>query len=457
MRRTVHVVPQFLALLLCARDAFAQRLVDPAQLPETVKKFNPNKPQEPLPCAIERVQPTLNFDFRLQVGYVVRAPVTTSTGVAHRWILVLRVTPVGGSRPSVYFTDSVDFPIASRPDFVATVRGLFLVGAGNYDIAFSLLDDLGRVCRQKWTLSASLPQSDRASEAMLPPGAAADLSSLPPRSLSPNPSAQSRRITVILNVLPAASRFVRPGRPDGLRWLLTQWRALMSMLECLLEQIPADSVRIVGFSWPQQRELFREDNFTLLDINRIVHLGDVLERVSINDRLFQNPAGILNLLIDLGNRETHAEQPPDDVIFLGLPMASPKIAWGFPVRTTAATRFFYLQYRPRQPGLSAAMSDGSSFDNARTPSRPRLSSIPAQPEPRFGTPASPPDWVEGYMRLVKGHTLTIESLADFKKAYRLLPARLEKIFDHKPYEKTSKLYLQYRQSLARLAPRTRAS
>jgi hypothetical protein len=130
MRRTVHMVPQFLALVLCAGSAFAQRLVDPAQLPETVK----------------------NFDLRLQAGYVVRAPVTTPTGVGHQWNLVLRPSPIGTSHPSFYFTDSIDIPTASRPDFVATVRGLFLVGEGQYHAAFSLLDDLGRTCRQKWTL-----------------------------------------------------------------------------------------------------------------------------------------------------------------------------------------------------------------------------------------------------------------------------------------------------------------
>jgi hypothetical protein len=121
---------------------------------------------------------------------------------------------------------------------------------------------------------------------MLPPGAAAGISLPQPRTLLPNSRAQPRRITVVLNTLPADPRIVRLGKPDGVEWLLTKWGILVSMLSSLLEQNPADSVRVVGFDLTGQRETVLRDGFTLKDINGAVHLGDVKDRARI-----QLPAG----------------------------------------------------------------------------------------------------------------------------------------------------------------------
>ena len=330
--------------------------------------------------------------------------------MGHHWYLALRVTPEGGAGQPVYFKDSVDLPAVLQPDSEAAVRGLFLVGEGRYDVSFSLLDDLGRVCRQKWTLEAGLPKGEHASEAMLPPGTAEDVSVRSSNKLIPNSGAHPRRITVLLTVLPAAPRVVRPGKPDGVDWLLSKWGMLVSMLPSVLKQIPADSVRVVGFNLAQHRETFRQDGFTLQDINRVVHAGDVLDLKQVSVPLLPNPPPIWKMLADLVNRETHGEAASDDVIFIGIPTGPGKIPSNFPIPTARVPRFFYLQYQPNAP--SGPMEVMEQVPGAGMPGMP----VMGAQLPNAGEPL---DCVGECVRRMNGKTFAVYSLAaDFSKALK---------------------------------------
>jgi len=307
--------------------------------------------------------------------------------------------------------DSVDVPAVSQPEAVAAVRGLFLVGEGHYDVSFSLLDDLGRVCRQKWTLDARLDKNEHATEAMLPPGTAAGVSLPHARTLLPNSRAQPRRITVVLNTLPAAPRIVRLGKPDGVEWLLTKWGILVSMLTSLLEQNPADSVRVVGLDLAGQRETVLRDGFALKDISGAVHLGDVMDRARIQlppgAYVQQSATAVVSFLADTVNREIHAEPPPDAVIFMGTPMGA-KIPPRFSIPATAhSPRFFYLQYQPNQPGLTE--------EYYRVPSA-GIPDFISQPMLTNGGP--PLDIVEDYVKRMNGRTFTVYSPSDFSSALK---------------------------------------
>jgi hypothetical protein len=391
------------AILLFTGTAWAQTVVDPAQLPAAVRNLDRNQAHPPLPCTVRQVAPSLNFDLRLQTGYVLQVPVGVYRGTAHHWYLVFRVTPEASTRQPVYFLDSVDIPPNSASDIVASVRGLFLVGEGRYDVNFSLLDDGGRVCRQSWTVDARLGKDEKATEAMLPPGTVADFSFSLPRGPV---SGTHRRITVVMDILPAAPRFVRPGKPDGVEWLSSKWGNLVSMLAILMERNSAVSVRVVAISQTQQRETFLEDSFTLRDINRAVHFGDMLDQAPLNAPAAPNPPGLGSFFAGLVNREIHAEPRSSAVIFLGIPIGG-KLPPGFRVPVTEGMpRFFYLQYQPNQPGVMEDMVlvPGSS-------GRPTFIE-----EPHFANSGAPLDCVEDCVRSLRGTTFTIYSAADFEKA-----------------------------------------
>ena len=185
-----------LAGLLTAGTA-AQTVIDPSQLPPDVQGFDPNAVHLPVPCDVDPIEPSLNFGLRFETGYVLHVPLKIYQGKRHRWNLVFRVTPQGGR--SVYFLDSIDVPAIPQTKAVGEVLGFFLLGEGHYEVKWSLLDDLGRVCRKEWTLDAKAQHNERV---LMPPGTAGDLSWSPAHTAG---TGYPRRTTVLLNpALPGA-------------------------------------------------------------------------------------------------------------------------------------------------------------------------------------------------------------------------------------------------------------
>ena len=70
------------------RVALAQSVTLPERLPKAVRDFGPGAARGELACAVEVLQPVLNFASRFQVGYVVRAPLNAYPGGGHHWSVV---------------------------------------------------------------------------------------------------------------------------------------------------------------------------------------------------------------------------------------------------------------------------------------------------------------------------------------------------------------------------------
>jgi hypothetical protein len=299
--------------LLTAHTA-AQTVIDPGRLPAEVTGFDPNAVHLPLPCSVDRIQPSLDFGSRFETGYVLSVPLHVYHGSGHRWDLVFRVTPEGG-RP-VYFLDPVAVPAIPQSDAVGEVRGFFLVGEGHYDVKWSLVDDQGRVCRKEWTLDA---KAGRGEQVRMPPGTVSDLSWSPAHTAG---GGYPRRITVLLNAaLPVAPQAAGRAteKPDDAGVVAGRWATVVNLFRSLLERLPAVAVRVVVFNLDQQRELFRQDGFTAEGINRVAHAADGLEQWAVDYRVLQNKMGAWDLLANLVAREMHAAPPSDEVVFLGLP------------------------------------------------------------------------------------------------------------------------------------------
>ena len=393
------------AVLFCASTAFAQQVTTPDKLPAAVRAFDDSQAHNPLPCTVQPVKPALNFGFRFQTGYVLETSFDPYLGGRHHWYIVFSVTPDSSpgqaASPPVCFLDSIDVPAPRQTGFIAENTGAFQTGEGRYDVKWSLLDDLGRVCRQEWTVDAHLSASERSEKVAMPPGTSGDFSWRP--AATANALTKSRRVTVMLN---AAMPVVRQVGPPTDRWEM-----VLSMLASLVEQMPDANVRVVAFDTTQQRELFRKDDFTAADINDVAHLANAKERWAVDYQVLQNPSGGWDLLRDLENKEINAMVPSDTVIFLGVQQARfDKMPPGMP-GPQATPRFFYLKYpAPAVFPRNIVVNGGRGGGRAMGPDREGTSPL------TLPGAADQPDLVEQSVRRLNGKTFFISSPANFSKA-----------------------------------------
>jgi len=389
-------------MLVCAGASLAQHVTTVDKLPAAVNGFYASRTQTQLPCEVTPAKPALNFGFRFQAGYVLRTSLDLYQGGGkHHWYIVFRVTPEENPGEPVYFLDSIDLPADPQPGLIAVTSGAFFVGQGRYDVKWSLLDDLGRVCRQAWALDARLSGKERSATVLMPASSAGDYS-WHPATVAPVVSGKHpRRITILLNAaLPVA-------RKDA-GTAVSQWGTLLSMLASLLERMRADTVRLVVFNLDQQRELFRQEAFTAREMDRVAHLADGTERWAVDYHVLLKPLGGWDLLSDLESKEMHATAPSDTVIFLGLPQSS---AVGMPPgmpEPGRGPRFLYLKYWPAKPVLPPVRTTLKGYGGRRFPGESTLPSLPSR--------SDQPDPIEESVNHLNGKTFAISSPAMFNKA-----------------------------------------
>ena len=356
--------------VLFAAGAFAQQIIPVEKVSGEANAFDANQHREPLPCTVTFTKPQLNLAFRFETTYAAQVPLDAYAGGEHKWRVLFRVMPRDGQ--PVYFTDSFDLSGASGAAFDAVVKGTFFTGEGDYDVQWSLWDDLGRVCRQNARVQAHRTRNEQNVKVEMPPGAVADFS-----------------------------------------WLAASEESLSS----LLEQAPEASLRLVVFNLDQQRELFRKDDFTTRDVAGIAHEGDALARWAVDSKVLQNPAGGWELIGKLESSEIRSAPLPDTILFLGLPAASAeKMPNEMPQSASAQTpRFVYLRYHLEPQASAQALRVGRGGG----PSLPRggretMGEIIPRGNPRSGYPYLDP--IEQAVRRMRGRTIEISSADTLSKA-----------------------------------------
>ena len=352
------MVRSVLMLALVAATAGAQTIVDPARLSRVARDFAPGEHEARLRCDVTPLHPALNFGFRFQAGYVVRVPMSQYSGPGHAWVFVTRITPEGGQ--PVYLAGRARLPSVPPTRAELEAGGVYLLGEGRYRVAWKISDDSGRVCRKEWNIDASLRHSERNVKVALPPGAVTDFSLHGvARAEDLKDDAAPIRLTVLLHAAPISPRRTRVGARDrGL---------LLGALSSLLERVPVRSVRLVVFNLDQQRELYRQEGFTLQSFGRMAQSFDTLQLDLVDYRVLQKRSGHLDLLADLVNGELKAREPSDVVLFLGplarftekVPSQELETPQGSP------PRFYYLQCRQFFGMAPAALPDSISRAVAR--------------------------------------------------------------------------------------------
>jgi hypothetical protein len=354
----------------------------------------------------------------LQAGYLLEVPLAQFYGAGHTWTTTLRVTPEGGRAPA-YLTDRIDLPVTSHPEFTAQTTGTFLLGEGRYHVEFAVTDDTGRICRKEWQIAAAPDRSERSIKVAMPPGAVADLSYSPTAGSAPAGLPVPRRITVLMNSSPPYKPRLRflPGTmvPGGPPEFVDYREALLGILSSLLEKLPGTAVRLAVFDLDQQREVLRQDNFTLKDMAKAAHAADDLEHWVVTVRELQELPGKWGLLANLIRREINQPEQSDVILFLGprIGSAGEMPAHFLEIEKRAEERFLYLQYSLAHEGILPGPP-------------PEMSTTP--PDRRPSTPGGPReldplDAIDLTVARLKGKTLTVYSPLEFAKAIETIKHR----------------------------------
>jgi hypothetical protein len=326
------------ACLLFGAAAEAQILVNPARVSERMRNFEWRPDDQPLACSVSEIKPALNFGFRFQAGFTARVPMHQFRGKGHRWTIVMRVTPEGGT-PS-YLMSRYGLPEVPKTNVEVEIGGGYLLGEGRYKVAWKMQDETGRVCRREWNVEARRKHSESKVKVGMAPETVGDFSNWTVWRHDHPDDAPPIRLTVLMHAATTSPRRTRMTARDRVM--------LLGTLSSLLERLPTRSVRLVVFNLDQQRELFRQDDFTSGGFMRVAQSLEGLELGLVDYHVLQNRQGHVDLLADLVKQEVNAPQPADVVLFLG-PMAryiekAPSDLFEKPPGPNP--RFFYFQYRP---------------------------------------------------------------------------------------------------------------
>jgi hypothetical protein len=318
----------------------AQSILDPARIKNLLSSLEPAPNDRPCRCDVTPLKPSLNYSFRFQAGYTVSVPMNQFQGSGHSLAILLAITP-DGSRQPVYLGNHVRLPNIPRTKADLSLGGAYLLGVGGYSMKWAMTDEAGRVCRKNWRVDVRLSHSERDVQVAIPPGAVSDLSGRGLRRTKPETDdVRPLRLTVLMHAAPMSPRRTRMRPNDTM--------TLVSSLSSLLEHVPTTSVRLVVFNLDQQKELFRQDDFTLSSLNQIFASVNGMELGLVDIQVLENRRGHVDLISDMVNQEIRSQPPSDAVVFLG-PTArfDDKVPRQSLERTAGALpRFFYFQVRP---------------------------------------------------------------------------------------------------------------
>ena len=253
----------------------------------------------------------------------------------------------------------------------------------------------------------------------MPPNRVADLTWSGEGARTPAGPPMPRRLTLLMNGSSPDTSLLFRFQPLGvivprvpgpeISSILDYRAAMLGILASLLERLPGREVRLVVFDLDQQKEILRQDDFTLKDMGKAARAANDSEHWVVTVRELQEMLGRWGLLAKVLQREIHAPDRSDVVLFLGPKMApiGNMPAHFLEDEKGAAERIYYLQYRLSMDailyGVPLEMGTNRPDQFSSTPPPP-----PFTPEPL--------DPIESVMARVKGKTLVVHSPPDFGKA-----------------------------------------
>lgn len=327
-----------IAVLLASGSSRAQTMIDPGRISASLRNFDPTPEEKVLKCDVSPLRPAFTFSFRFQTGYLVSVPMKQYSGSGNLFAVFTRITPEQGGTPA-FMLDRLRLPAVPKVRATADFGGIYLVGEGRYRVDWKLVDNSGRVCRKQWSIEAKRNGNERLVASAMEPGTVAEISLRGVRPAVHSPSDMAPfRLTILLHAAPISPRRNRMGGRD--RFILT------GALSSLLERLPTSSVRMVVFSLDQQKEMLREDNFTVSGMDRVSHAMNESDLGTVDFKVLANHRGHTDMMAQLLNTEINDAKPADVVLVFGPPSRFfDRLPQGSVEKpSTAAPRFFFLRY-----------------------------------------------------------------------------------------------------------------
>jgi hypothetical protein len=355
-------------------------IVGPARIRPSLALFDRQPGEAEFRCDVTPLRPALNYSFRFQAGYRMDTPARLFPGKGHVLVISIRITPRGGDRQPVYLTTTRRLPEIPPSKALLESGGSYLIGEGQYDVAWVMRDEQGRICRKNWGVDVHLGHSERSVKVAMPRDTVWDFSLRGARLLpAAGDDAGALRLTVLLNAAPLMTRRTRL-RPGDIGTLL-------SAVSSLLERVRVRQVRFVAFNLEQQKELYRNPDFMLHNMPEVAEAMSAIDLNTVDYQVLQNRHGQVDLLTALLNQEVHTEAPSDVVLIIG-PMS---------------------RYIDRVPARVVEKSDGAT---------PRFLNFELLP-PGFAM-ATLPDVIRNAMSRLGGKTVLIRSPGEFARAIEKL-------------------------------------
>jgi hypothetical protein len=388
-----------------------------------------------LRCEVHPVQPALNFAFRYPTGYLAEVPLTQFRGGKHRLITYIRVTPDGQNPVYLASVDALPEPPASdrlptdsgdavaMPRVSAQSRGNFVVGEGAYFVEVLIQDDRQRNCRSAWHIQTRRTGSERLLKLRTEPGTVEETRSANLQLSGTAADAKLGRLTVLLHAAPLPSSLSRLQPNDVQR--------LLNSVVALLEQLPAQSVRLIAFNLDQQAVIFRKEGFAASHMTELQSALQQLELGKVDVQILQHGGKATDLLAGLLAAEMADAATADALVVMGsrartFGAAAPETLSKLPA---AGPPIFYFQYKMYWPirgltveplGSASGRGGGGGRGAGRGGGRGNQddTSAPIMPRPM-------PDSIEEIMKRVKGQTIAIRTPHNLSDAIQRVAARIE--------------------------------
>src|SRR5215831_19236067 len=389
----------------------AQSLADASDVARMRQAFDSAAASQPLRCEIHSLRPALDYSFRFQTGYRIDVPLAQYRGEGHELRILVRVIPEG--REAVYLSSTARLPEVPQTNLDGEFAGKFVVGEGSYGVEVLVQDDSQRVCQAQWRIQAKRSGSTRDLKMPTPPGAVEEaVQAGAAAGEAERSGARIGRLTILVQAAPMA-----PGRAELDDSDVTR---LSDALGSLVEQMPAQSMRVALFNLEQRLVLWKKDGFAAADLEDVVAEMRKLQLGTVDYKAMQGREYPAELMAHMLDEELHAAAAPDAVIVLG-PAARVRDAipsqWTTPPAFSA--RLFYLQY---QSDRNRFMPPGVNPPEIGYGGRGR----PTVDSGQTMSPTPMSDTIDRFMQRWKGETIVVRTPQEFADAIRKMGSRIPK-------------------------------
>lgn len=163
----IRVLLTLLAAGIAAGQSSDQKIPSPGDPAYVVANAN-----EPLKCDESHFKPRLDFHFRFFTGYTIDIPLKQLVAPRNVLEVVLDVRPLSAlnEKPFLYRDYLRIGPVEKGLRGEVSLSGAFVVGEGEYQVAWYIKDRYGRGCSVAWTIEARLPRRDQDIKLSMKPG-----------------------------------------------------------------------------------------------------------------------------------------------------------------------------------------------------------------------------------------------------------------------------------------------